>query len=200
MKVYDVVPTLPPDVAVLVPGSGVTPDGLPYERGLHRIGLVEDALNTGVHVPALILSGGKASGTVPSEADAMFAHLQQAVPGVLRPERVFLEAGSINTLQNLVNCMPFIEELGPDCLALVTDKSHAWRITALARKVLPRSVDILPVVNAYMPTQYELKRERAAQAVTRALLFGVSDGAGPAAIEKRQKQYEAAKQKIRPSR
>ncbi len=200
MKIYDIAPTLPPDVAVLVPGSGVMPDGSPYERGLHRIGLVEDALNTGVHVPALILSGGKASGAVPSEADAMFAHMQQAVPGDLLPKRVFLEAGSVNTLQNIVNCMPFIEELGPDCLALVTDKSHIWRITALARKVLPGSVDILPVVNAYTPTQYELKRERAAQAVTRALLFGVADSAGPAALQKRQRQYEAAKQKIRPTR
>jgi hypothetical protein len=200
VKIYDAVPLIPSDVAVLVPGAGVLPDGTLYERGLHRIGLVENVLNTGAHIPALFLSGGKATDTVPSEADAMYAHMQHVVPGVLQPGKLFLEAGSVNTLQNLVNCMPFIEAVGPDCLALGTDKSHMWRITALARKVLPRSVDILPVTNTYAPTQYELKRERAAQAVTRALLLGVPDSAGPAAIEKRQKQYEAAKQKIRPSR
>lgn len=199
MREFTATSVIPNDVPVLVLGAGVLEDGSLYQRGLERIEVVTNALWQGARIPTLILSGGKATETVPAEADAMYDYVLGHVPATMLPSRIERESNSTNTMQNFANSAHILKELGADALAFVTDKDHMARSYKIARKFLPRGLTLVPIINSYAPNRYEHTRERLARITTQVVVTGMPDGAGVEGFEKRQRMYEAAKSKIRPA-
>lgn len=201
MKTYHPVNRLVSDMPVLVPGAGVLPDGSMYERGLARLDVVSDSiLQCEVEVPELYLCGGITTPNMPPEATVMHEILQFRLPEDKQPKRTIIEVSSKNTMQNILNVSDYILEAQIRELAVVTDMSHMGRVLKLADAILPNSLRILPVVDAYVPTSYESNRERVARLVTKATLFGVPSGVGATEVKKRQAVYERTKSLVRPTR
>ncbi len=199
MRIYPSTEHIVSDVPVFVPGSGVMPDGSLQPRGLARIESVERAIDDGVQIPVLFLSGGKGTKDLLSEATAMENHIQRRVHKNFLPKSIKKEELSINTMQNLINSRDQITELGHDELALVTDKGHMPRLLMLAKKILPVKIKFLPVESSYKSSVYENSREILARSVTCAVLFGLKDGIGNNAVQQRQEHYVNIKNKIRPT-
>ncbi len=83
--------------------------------------------------PVLIPSGGKGSDETVSEARAMADYLiEKGIP----EDRIMLEDGSTNTLQNLENSKALIDKAGGGrYIALVTSNYHVYRALRYCRKI-----------------------------------------------------------------
>ena len=100
-----------------------------------------------------VLSGGMGEGENISEARCMYDYL---VSKGISKERLFQEAESKDTFENLANTKRFLEEhgLNPD-IAIVTSEYHAYRSSLIASQLGIKSTSI-PAKTAWwlLPTYY----------------------------------------------
>jgi hypothetical protein len=80
----------------------------------------------------IILSGGDAKGLGVSEARAMNDFLIEKIPSTWT---IILEEKSLNTVENAINCLPFIEEENCGSLHLVTSEFHMPRAKCIFESV-----------------------------------------------------------------
>ncbi len=113
-----------PDSTVLVLGAYVSPSGYPSKILNGRIKAAENYLNEHPNANA-VLSGGKGSDEVISEAECMYNTM--TADGIA-PERLFMEDRATNTAENFRYSMEIIKENGlNENLAVVTDGFHQLR-------------------------------------------------------------------------
>ena len=113
------------NATVVLLGAQVRPTGEPSSILRGRIKVAEEYLKEHPEAKA-VLSGGKGSDEVMSEAQCMYNEL---TAGGISPDRLFLEDKSTNTTENFRNSMKIIEEngLNPN-LAVATDRFHQARV------------------------------------------------------------------------
>lgn len=136
------------DEPVFVPGIGLyTETGEPYARGMARVDVVTNSLQNGIAIPDLYLTGGKATESRPSEADAIERELYARLGAdMLSGTNIIKETTSTNTLQNFINMADAIASQKPNALSLVTDAPHMPRILTIARKIVHKSTQLVPVI------------------------------------------------------
>lgn len=104
--------------------------------------------------PILVMSGGKGSDEVVSEADAMARYAVRAgVPGDL----VLREDQSTTTEENLRNTRELLSQRGVhwDRLAVVTSSFHVLRAGTLTRRLgIPAAVVGAPTASYYLPAGF----------------------------------------------
>lgn len=183
---------------VLVPGIGIyMDDGQPYARGMARVDVVANSLLSGIDIPQLYLTGGKATETQQSEANQIECELIRRVGAdMLLGTAVTLEESSINSLSNLMNMADHIASQRPDALSIVTDWPHMLRILAIARKIVGRKTRLVPVITHYSPSFYDVAREVPALPITALTLMGVSVG-NTTALHNRVQKYNTVKRAVK---
>ncbi len=183
---------------VLVPGIGIfTEDCQPYARGMARVDVVAQSLLSGIEIPQLYLTGGKATETMQSEADEIECELIRRVGvDMLLGTVVTKETESINSLGNFINMADLLASERPDALSLVTDWPHMPRILAIARKIVSRKTKLVPVITHYTPGFYDAAREVPALPITALTLIGVSVG-NTTALHNRVQKYNVVKRAVK---
>ena len=202
MSVLEAV-SFPVDGAHLfIPGAGGNmPDsGLLHARSAARVDVAVSAISQSIDIPALYLSGGNTGPVAGSEADDMYDYLQSRLgSGAVTPP-VYRERQAERSFQNLALCVPLFEEAGlfegRQTLAIVTDKAHMRRILKIAEVTLPQTVAILPVVDEYRASAYQIGRELVARPVTRRILAGLPAGAGPEVVLIKEQEYAGHKGRV----
>ena len=113
------------NATVVLLGAQVRPTGEPSSILSGRIKVAEKYLKENPEAKA-VLSGGKGSDEIMSEAQCMYNVL--TADGI-SPDRLYLEEQSTNTTENFRNSMKIIEEngLNPN-LAVATDRFHQARV------------------------------------------------------------------------
>lgn len=99
--------------------------------------------------PVIVVSGGQGADEPITEAACMAAYLTRS--GVA-PERIYLEAESTNTAENLRNSMALLEREGwkGTAVTVVSNGFHLTRVRLLAGRILP---DVTcSTLSAPMPT------------------------------------------------
>lgn len=183
---------------VLVPGINIfTEDCQPFARGMARVDVVAYSLLSGIDIPQLYLTGGKATETQQSEADEIECELIRRVgAGMLMGTVVTKETQSTNSLGNFINMADHIASQRPDALSLVTDWPHMPRILAIARKIVSRKTKLVPVITHYTPGFYDAAREVPALPITAFMLMGISVG-DTTALHNRVQKYNSAKRAVK---
>jgi uncharacterized SAM-binding protein YcdF (DUF218 family) len=125
---------------VIVLGAGLRPDGgVPpllasrLDRGREVWAALDREASASSFPPMLIVSGGKGSDELRSEASAMASYLvERGFPA----DRLLLEDQSRTTVENLVLSKAIMDELRPGTEAtVVTSDFHAFRAALLARQL-----------------------------------------------------------------
>ena len=119
------------NATVIVLGSQVRPSGEPSEILRGRITAAEKFLNEHPESVA-VLSGGKGSDEIKSEARCMY---EVMTADGIAPERLYMEDRSTDTAENFRFSAEIIEKnnLNPD-IAVVTDGFHQFRAGLIAKK------------------------------------------------------------------
>ena len=120
-----------PNSTVLVLGAYVSPSGSPSKILGGRIKAAENYLKEHPNSMA-VLSGGKGSDEIISEAECMYKTM--TADGIA-PERLFREDMATDTVENFRYSMEIIKENGlNENLAVVTDGFHQFRARLIADK------------------------------------------------------------------
>lgn len=140
-----------PDTTVIVLGCKVK-DGRPSLMLRRRLDAAYDYLNENKEV-TVIVSGGKGSDEIISEAECMFEYLTEKG---IAPERIIMEDSSESTYENLKNSKEIIAEKGlNERITIVTDGYHQLRAEMIAGK-LDMEADNISAHTSYwlLPTYY----------------------------------------------
>ena len=120
----------------IVLGGGVYHDKetgkIKYGRNADRYLSVLEPYRHGL-VQKIVVSGGPANYLEPWAKEA------EIIKGLyllcdLPPEDVIIEAASLNTYQNALNCKPILEDLGDEKFLLITSSLHMRRAIACFKK------------------------------------------------------------------
>lgn len=115
----------------VVLGAQVSPSGAPSRILQGRINAAERYLNENPEAKA-VLTGGKGSDEVISEAECMY--LEMIADGI-DPDRLYIENKSVDTVENFRFARQIIDENGLDQnIAVVTDGFHQFRAGLIADK------------------------------------------------------------------
>ncbi|MCG8914550.1 YdcF family protein [Actinokineospora sp. PR83] len=139
--------------AVIVLGAGLAGDRVPPLLANRLDRAIECRAHAADADPVVVVSGGRGSGELVSEAEAMGAYLrEQGVPA----DRILLEDRATTTEQNLRNSMDLLTEHGRGgAVVAVTNNYHVFRTAVLSRRLgLPLDVVGAPTANYFVPSAF----------------------------------------------
>lgn len=139
----------PENATAVVLGAQVRPSGEPSTILRGRINAAENYLEQNKSSSA-VLSGGKGTDEVMSEADCMYAVM---TGDGISADRLYIEDKSASTRENFINSEKVIEENGLNTdIAIATDRFHQLRARIITKKLGIKGE--VGAVNADTPLHY----------------------------------------------
>lgn len=118
--------------AIIVLGSGVTPNNRPGFDGKIRMLALLELLKTSTPEHILLTGGQIAGKSLVSEAEAMQTYLLKEGP--VKP-KIFLEPTATDTIDNIRNSALLLQNIGNTNIQIVTNLFHKPRVELICRNL-----------------------------------------------------------------